>query len=166
MGLGRNLPKKDNVRTSFAQQPAPTFDWCDVARVTIDMLPDVALLEIFDFYLGEKDLNRLEEEEIEAWHTLVHVCRKWRNIVFGSPLRLDLRVYCAAKKPAKEMLEVWPPFPIVLWVYFLSSWGKVRMDNLIAALEHKDRICYLGLFDVPSSQLEKVWQNYISHSRH
>ena len=53
----------------------------DVARVTIDMLPDVALLEIFDFYE--------DEIRIEAWHTLVQVCRKWRNLVFGSPRRLN-----------------------------------------------------------------------------
>jgi hypothetical protein len=53
--------------------------------VTIDMLPEVALLKIFDFHANE------DEEQIEAWHTLVHVCRKWRNIVFASPCRLDLR---------------------------------------------------------------------------
>jgi hypothetical protein len=50
MGLGRNLSKEVWVRTSFAQQPALTVDRCDVARVTIDMLPNVALLEIFHFY--------------------------------------------------------------------------------------------------------------------
>jgi hypothetical protein len=30
------------------------------------------------------------------------------------------------------------------------------VDNIIAALEHNDRICELDLFDIPSSQLEKV----------
>ena len=32
-------------------QNTSTPDWCDVARVTIDILPDIALLQIFDFYL-------------------------------------------------------------------------------------------------------------------
>lgn len=36
-----------------------------MARVTIETLPDVALLEIFDFYT--------DEDQIEAWHTLVHL---------------------------------------------------------------------------------------------
>ena len=30
------------------------------------------------------------------------------------------------------------------------------MDNIIAALEHNDRICYMDLNDLPSSQMEKV----------
>ena len=46
-----------------------------IARVNIEMLPEVALLNIFDFYL-------VEAHEIEAWHKLAHVCRQWRNIVF------------------------------------------------------------------------------------
>ena len=29
------------------------LSWCDVARVTTDMLPHVALLKIFDFYVDE-----------------------------------------------------------------------------------------------------------------
>jgi hypothetical protein len=40
-------------------------DWSDVARVTINILPEDALLEIFDFYV---DGTRI------AWHALVHMC--------------------------------------------------------------------------------------------
>ena len=44
------------------------------------MLPDVALLEMFNFLTERlKTMSR----EIPDWHTLVHLCRKWRNIVFG-----------------------------------------------------------------------------------
>ena len=68
MGLGRNIPKDADVRTSLAQWSARSVDLCDVARVTIDMLPDVALLEIFHFYV--------DEARTEAWHALVHVCLK------------------------------------------------------------------------------------------
>jgi hypothetical protein len=39
---------------------ATVADWCGVGRVTIDMLPDVALLEIFDCYV-----IRLEKEDEE-----------------------------------------------------------------------------------------------------
>ena len=36
----------------------------------MDSFPGVVLLKVFDFYLSEP------EEEIDAWQTLVHVCRK------------------------------------------------------------------------------------------
>ena len=111
--------------------------------MTVDKLPDVALLEIFDFYM--------DEAWREVWHTLVHVCRKWRNIVFESPRRLDLRLYCNARTPVRETLDVWPLLPIVIRGNGHKIWG---MGNIIAALEHNDRICELDIFDAPSSQMK------------
>jgi pimeloyl-ACP methyl ester carboxylesterase len=99
------------------------------------MLPDLVLLEIFDLYT--------DDGKVEAWYTLVHVCQKWRKVVFGSPRRLDLRVLCTANTPVREMLDVWPLLPIVLW----SSGGWWGVDNTLAALEHNDRICQLVLTD-------------------
>ena len=112
------------------------------------MLPDVALLKIFDFNDSE------DEEQIEAWHTLVHVCRKWRNIVFGSPRRLNLRLHCNARTPVRKSLDVWPLLPIIVRSDGHEKWG---VDPIIAALEHNDRICQLDLRDIPSPQLEIVW---------
>ena len=121
-------------------------DWCGLARVTIEALPDVALLRIFDFYM--------DEIWIFEWYTLVHVCRKWRNVVFGSPRRLHLRLHCSASTPVSgETLGVWPLLPIVVWGDGHEIWG---VDNIIAALEHTDRICQLDLIDIPRSQLEDV----------
>ena len=111
------------------------------------MLPDIALLGIFDFYVNK------DKAQVQAWHTLVHVCQKWRNVVFGSPRRLNLRLHCIANTPVREMLNVWPPFPIVVWV---RDYVTLGVDNTLAALKHNDRICQLGLFYFPSSQLEKV----------
>ena len=110
------------------------------------MLPDVALLKIFDFYE--------DEDHIEAWYTLVHVCREWRNIVFGSPRRLGLRLYCNAGTPVRETLDVWPLLPVVVRSDGHEKWG---VDSIIAALEHNDRISELDLLDIPSPQLEEVW---------
>ena len=116
------------------------------------MLPDVALLGIFDFYM-----DALHEDHIEGWHTLVHVCRKWRIVVFWSPRRLNLRLLCTASTPVRKMLDVWPLLPIVIQQYDddYYNWG---VDNICAALEHKDRICDLWLVDFPSSrsQMEEV----------
>jgi hypothetical protein len=110
--------------------------------VTVDILPEVALLEIFDFYVIE--------EPIEAWQTLIHVCGKWRNVVFGSTRRLDLRLFCTVSTPVREMLDVWPPLPIIIKFYGGITNG---VDNIIVALEHNDRIRELELFNI---QMDKV----------
>ena len=116
--------------------------------MTIDRLPDVALLKIFDFYLHEP---RSEVETL--WYTLVHVCQKWRDVVLGSPRRLDLRLFCNNSTPVRETLDVWPLLPIIVWGEDDAKWG---VDNINAALEHNDRICQLVLFKISSSQMEKV----------
>ena len=113
--------------------------------MTIDVLPDVALLEIFEFYVYEA----WEEE----WQTLVQVCRKWRYIVLGSPRRLNLRLYCRARTPVREKLDVWPLLPIAILGYDHQTWG---MDNIVTALDHNDRVCDITIWGVPSSQVEKV----------
>jgi hypothetical protein len=121
--------------------------------VTIEVLPDVALLEIFHCYVnqvGEEDDYYLE---IQAWHTLVHVCRKWRSVVFGSPLRLNLRLLCKEETPVREM-AVWPPLPIVIrYSWPTTTWG---IDNIMAALEHNGRVCEISLLEVTSLELEEV----------
>ena len=146
MGLGRNLLKGTKARTLYLlHNNLHRTLTGDVARATVDMLPDVALLEIFDFYV--------DDALTEAWHTLVHVCRKWRNVIFGSPLRLNLLLSCDARTPVKETIDVWPLLPILVWGHGHEKWG---VDNIIGALEHNDRIPQLDLDNLPSSQMEKV----------
>ena len=122
--------------------------------MTVDILPDVALLEIFNFYMDE--LHNLEEDHIEPWHTLVHVCGKWRNVVFGSPRRLGLRIYYKARTPVRKMLDLWPPLPIAVTVF---SPKERDVDNIIAVLEHNVRICEIDITNGPSlkrSQFERL----------
>jgi hypothetical protein len=116
--------------------------------VTIDILPDDALLTIFNFYVKEA-------EWIQEWHKLVQVCQKWRNIVFASPRRLRLRLYCRARTPVRETLGVWPQLPIVIWHDDCPILG---VDNIIAALEHNKRVCEirLGSGPIPDLQQEEV----------
>jgi hypothetical protein len=148
VGMGRNIQEEAYVCICFEHYPVPSVDWGDVAGATIDLLPEVALLEIFCFYMVRDD-----EEDIEAWHTLVHVCQKWRQVVFGSPRRLDLQLLCQDRTPVKEMLHVWPPFPIVIWNYCTDEWS---VDHTIAALEHNDRIRRLDLESIIRSEFGKV----------
>ena len=111
------------------QWPAPNVDWCDVARVTIDTLPDVALLRIFDFYL-----HHPHDTWIKAWRMLVHVCRYWQNVTFESPRRLGVRLLCAARTTVREKLDLWPQLPIVVRGedYYDEPWG---MDNVICGTQ-------------------------------
>jgi hypothetical protein len=109
------------------------------------MLPDVALLEVFDDYVN----NGIVYE----WYMLVKVCRKWRNIIFGSPRRLHLRLYSMAWTPVRETLDAWPALPIVVWNNGHEKWG---VDNIVAALEHNDRIYEIYLCGIRGSQFETV----------
>ena len=118
------------------------------------MLPDVALLEIFDCYVNQAPKEGYYERwVIQAWYTLVHVCRKWRTIVLGSPHRLDLRLFCSDTTPVKDTLAVWPPLPIVIGQHSIRYGG---LDNIIAALEHNDRVCNIRLSVFANSDLEDL----------
>ena len=118
-------------------------------HVTTDVLPNDVLLEILDWCLDEA----LQVEWLDAWYELVHVSREWRCVVFDSPRRLNLPLLCSSRRPVREMLTIWPPSPIVVWGYDLSA-GKE--DDIIAALEHHDRVREIVLTGVPSSLQEKL----------
>jgi F-box-like len=88
-----------------------------VGRVTIDIPPDDVLLLIFHFdrltYLDEpRDFARMRYL-FWKWHLLVHVCRRWRSVVFGSPNFLDLRLVCDPRTRL-ELIDIWHPFPIII----------------------------------------------------
>ena len=140
----------------FVYHPATVDEWWNVDRVTVDMLPDVVLLKIFDFYVNQaRELEYKGEGEslkVQEWHTLVHVCRQWRTIVLGSPRRLGLRLLCTDRTPVKEMLAIWPPLPIVVQIFSKET----RMDNIVVALEHNERICEIVFFNVTKSQMKQV----------
>ena len=115
------------------------------------MLPGDVLLENFDLYVDQAP----KDDEIEAWHTLVHVCQKWRNVVFESPHRLNISLVRTARKPVRQMLAAWPPLPIVVKQHgrTMSLWG---VDNIVAALERNDQIRGIDLWRVLNFILEKV----------
>ena len=120
----------------------------------IDVLPDDVLLDIFDFYVYTGLYIWQEgKKKIEKWQLLVHVCRRWRNIVFRSPRRLNLRLVCTPQTPAKDRLDVWPTFPLII----KSNVGSFSaMHNLIAALGQSNRICQVQFSRLAGWQLEKV----------
>ena len=107
----------------------------------IDVLPDDVLLKIFDSYMIIMDSSCRRTEE--AWKLLVHVCRRWRILVFGSPRHLNLRLHCTPQTPVKDKLDIWPALPLIIEATpaFLSS-----TENIIAALGQRNRVCEIELY--------------------
>ncbi|KAH8981525.1 hypothetical protein EDB92DRAFT_1952999 [Lactarius akahatsu] len=128
-------------------------------ETTIDMLPDNVLLQIFDSCRERsKFLDAIHF--VWDWHFLVHVCRRWRRITFESPQRLNLRILCTDGTPVRKNLGIWPALPIVIDYHNALTYPKSGItpddeDDIVAALEHPDRVSYLGL-NVTGSQLDKM----------
>ena len=117
---------------------------------TILRLPDDMLLKIFRYYVDASP---------RSWPRLVHICRKWRRIVFTSQQALHLRLSCSSGKPVSKALDFWPPLPIVI-----EYGGSLALDplspvdelNIIAALKRSDRVSLISL-TVTTSLLDKLY---------
>lgn len=120
------------------------------------MLPCNVLLDIFDIYRHDHDPDD-NFKAVWEWHKLAHVCRTWRQIIFDSPLRLDLQIPCTYGTPVKKYLGIWPKLPITV-DYYRPCRGFTTEDdeNIIFALEHTDRVTHIGLADVTDLRLDKL----------
>ena len=105
----------------------------------IELLYDDILLNIFRHSLDTSP---------RVWVTLGHVRRSWRQIILTSALGLRLRLHCTHGTPVLKSLNCWPPFPLVV------SYGGFPIpslpsledeDNIMAALEQFDRVCFISL---------------------
>lgn len=143
----RQLTSRGGCKSS-AQHHCTAVDMLTLGEVedlTIELLPDNVLLEIFKVYVN--GATRTEE-----WHVLVvHVCCRWRNVVFASPRRLDLRPLCTTRTPVRARLVIWPPFPIAITGRVDRTSLVAVTGNIVAALEHKDRVCHIDLKEIPNS---------------
>ncbi len=118
-------------------------------QVTIEHIADNVLLIVFRHYLDA--CPRL-------WPRLVHVCRKWRRIVFASRQALRLQLSCTHRTPVLKTLECWPDLPIVVQhggFPVLDSPAPEDEHNIVAALQSFDRINSISL-TLTRSLLEKV----------
>ena len=126
--------------------------------VSIDTLPDDVLLVIFDHHLygvRQQVFPGQSEQRVErAWQSLVHVCHRWRSVVFESPRRLDLQLVCSGRTPARDKLDVWPTLPLIVEVILSDSIRLGSVDNVFAALERTDRVCQINLSHVESLEME------------
>ena len=120
--------------------------------MSINILPDDVLLEIFDHYVFRRPTSH--KQFIDAWHTLVHVCQRWRYVVFDSPRRLHLRLFCTYKTPVTNMLDIWPALPIVIYAVDETS-SLPDVTNIISALQQHNRVCTIDISGVPNSLLKE-----------
>ena len=139
-------------------QPRPN------TRITINALPDNVLLEIFDLHLDRVQWlrsvtvaggGRAPRYE-DLWHTLVHVCRSWRSVVFASPRRLNLQLLCTEKKPVKK--DIWPELPITIHASIPKSRrGRSQgVNNIFSVLKQQNnRVCQITIGDIPNSLLKR-----------
>jgi hypothetical protein len=126
---------------------------CIIDQAMNDLLPDNVLLEIFYFY---KDDNISGIGLTWSWRTLIHVCRRWRHVVFGSPLRLNLRLACSSRTPTRRLLDIWPPFPISMFSLIDRMADEECLENIMATLECRDRISFIYIrYDIGGSASEK-----------
>jgi hypothetical protein len=109
------------------------------------LLPDDVLIDIFDCLL--------RKEGTQEWMTLAQVCRLWRSVVFQSPLRLNLRLVCTPKTRARDTLDIWPHLPLIIRLFGDET---TDVDNIVAALEHNDRVCQIDLNYWLSPERESV----------
>ncbi|KAH9167717.1 hypothetical protein EDB89DRAFT_2232256 [Lactarius sanguifluus] len=124
------------------------------SATTINTLTDNVLVEIFDFC--RQDYDQYPTHLVWRWHSLVHVCQRWRQIIFASPRRLNLETLCTYGTPVRKYLVIWPAIPIVMqYGHYRSSIVPNDEDNVIAALEYPDRVCRVMLY-VTASQLGKI----------
>jgi hypothetical protein len=118
--------------------------------VTIDTLPDDALLEIF---------NRYREDQLYFftwwWETLAHVCRRWRRIVFTSPGHLHLLLACNGSTPTTTSLGIWPSFPIAITCFPWHAQSEGGIENTIAALRCHDRVSEITFDGLGDSAFER-----------
>ena len=128
----------------------------------IETLPNEILLEIIDLYLGKDNNEGIDpwycmegnqRDPYDAWYALVHVCQRWRYIVFASPRRLNLRLHCSRRRLVRKTLDIWPAFPIIIWDLADLILDE---DNIIAALEQHDRVCEIRLECFSRSQSETL----------
>jgi hypothetical protein len=155
-------PIAPSIRHNTKQMPTPRYILCrclDLSLTlsfyqpgTIARLSDDVLLNIFCHYVDTSP---------RYWPRLVHICRKWRRIVFACQEDLHLRLYCAPGTPVMKTLHCWPALPIVIEYggslsLELDSPAPADEVNIISALKQSHRVSSISL-TLTTSLLDKLY---------
>ena len=153
-----SVPPMDSVsccdkRKFYAPFPHQLLTvWVD--RVSITTLPDDVLLHIFlfdrvVFFDGLKGVHRSRSSW--SWHRLVHVCLRWRSVIFASPNFLNLKLVCGPRTRV-GLTGIWPPLPIIIWS---TDWPMPENYDFEAAIVHRSRVFRINLL-ITHSQLQRL----------
>ena len=120
------------------------------------MLPDNVLLEIFKFCLAS--FSKYSYSQAKKWQTLVHVCQRWRSVTFTSPRQLGLYLACSHKTPVRKDLGFWPvTLPLSIdYSFFFDPTTPDEEDNIVAALEHTNRVHNIDIDGAGAPLIKKV----------
>jgi hypothetical protein len=78
----------------------------------------------------------------------MHICRKWRRIVFDSQRALQIQLFCTHGTPVLKTLECWPTLPIVVQYGGLPTLDPPAPedeDNIVVALKKSDCVTSISL---------------------
>ena len=117
-------------------------------KPTIHILPDDILLYIFDHCRGDEEYFTQK-----MWKPLIHVCQRWRRVIFASPRRLHLLLVCDVRTPVRKLLEIWPHLPIAI-LYSQKDCCEGG-ENVIAALKRHISVSWIVFDELTSPVLEK-----------
>ena len=125
----------------------------------INVLPDNVLLEIFKFCICDDTFySKYSYYRTRIWQTLVHVCQRWRSLVFASPRQLELYLTCSYGIPVRKNLVFWPTsLPLSLdYSFFCRDPTPEDEDNIVAALEYPDRVHSIEIQRTGAPLMKKV----------
>ena len=135
--------------------------------VSIHMLDDDSLLHVFYLYRpflsGEDQDDNVRllggngtETRGRWWCTLVHVCQRWRNIIFGSASYLGVSLVCTYGTPVADMLAHSPPLPLI--IHYATEGRGITTDDeqgIFFALKQRNRVLRVRLAWLDTTLLEK-----------
>ena len=132
---------RDSIRRSW-RSPDPdvgnTRGNTRIVHCAIDSANDDALLCIFRSYRLDDDENWNLQRR---WCKLIHVCRRWRHLILGSPSHLNLHLLCTNGTPVVDMLNNSPPLPIMIkYQNACPTMTPKDEEGVLFALQRHDRV--------------------------
>src|SRR5882672_3224458 len=85
----------------------------DHCAFTVQSLPNEVLLYIFSFHRLLSGTKNPPPAVAWRWHTLAHVCQRWRHLILGSLRHLGARLLIP-RNSLKTSLDSWPA-PLSIW---------------------------------------------------
>jgi hypothetical protein len=73
------------------------------------------------------------------WHTLAHVCQRWRKVLLESASYLELSLVCTNGTPVADMLAHSPPLPLLI-DHISHDITTEDEEGIIFALKQRHRV--------------------------